>query len=843
MAENLVLTPSLEEVEAFQQTQGQQQQQGATVVPLFVDVPLAEGETPLTAFHKVKRGPFSFLWETSEGSSCVTRYSVISTEPFDVLATYDTTTTNADSSSAASSAAGCEAVDPLLPLEKQLSKFRVAAPYSLEPPLLNGGAFGYLSYDCVRYFEPVVKNQHQKDVLQIPESLFLFVSSFVMFDHSKKDKTVRLVALCSLVGDVARNYELARQRIQELFSRLSLPIDDLDQDLNCSPVMEEGVSNAGAEGYMDMVKKLKEHIVDGDVIQTVPSHRIKRRIGDLSPFAIYRKLRDFNPSHYMFYIEATSPSSSKEEDRFQLVGASPELLVKVEKGMVTTHPIAGTRKRGKTEAQDKALEEELLADEKERAEHIMLVDLGRNDINRICDPASTHLDALMVIERYSHVMHIVSHVSGRLRGHSAAEKEEERKDGTVACTPFDAFRSIFPAGTVSGAPKIRAMQLISNLEQEKRHVYAGAAGYFSFSGDIDTCIAIRTMTCKDKHAYLQAGGGIVYDSDPHFEYMESVNKMKALARAIDLVEEEAAKRVLHRKEKEEEASATQQHEENFSSSDATKQHHDSLVAVGENVEEVQLRTIEQSYSAEHRKQQRIEMILDHHKNKSKSESAKNGPKRGLTLMIDNYDSFTWNLYQYLSQLGETVVVFRNDELTVEDCKAFEHGVDRLVVSPGPGWPHNSSGVSIPVIRHFEGKIPILGVCLGHQCFLHSYSEGEVGHCGEIVHGKTSTLHHDGKGLYAGVPDDIQVIRYHSLAATQVPKDFVVTSTTLMKSLDGEGRKREVVMGIRHKRFKIEGVQFHPESIKTEYGMEMLNNFLAWTGGEWDQAEGAATTQQ
>ena len=247
----------------------------------------------------------------------------------------------------------------------------------------------------------------------------------------------------------------------------------------------------------------------------MPSQRLARPTS-VHPFNIYRQLRTVNPSPYMFYLDL---------DGFQIVGASPELLVRVEDGVVTNHPIAGTRPRGATPEEDEHLAEELLADEKERAEHIMLVDLGRNDVGRVCEPGTVNVDSLMHIERYSHVMHIVSQVSGKLR----ADR-----------TRFDAFRSVFPAGTVSGAPKVRAMEIISELESERRGVYAGAVGYASFSGNLDTCIAIRTMVLKDGIAYLQAGGGIVYDSVPETEFQESVNKMRALERAIDQAEVVAA---------------------------------------------------------------------------------------------------------------------------------------------------------------------------------------------------------------------------------------------------------------------------------------------------------------
>jgi anthranilate synthase component 1 len=326
-----------------------------------------------------------------------------------------------------------------------------------------------------------------------------------------------VVSHCRLDGDLTAAYRQAAFRIDELAERLScntlqLPVEEVSAILRSDGRAE---SNTGREGYELMVERVRDEVIAGEVIQAVPSQRLSRRTA-VHPFNVYRQLRIVNPSPYMFYLDFGD---------FQVVGASPELLVRVEDGIVTTHPIAGTRPRGATPEEDDRLAAELLADEKERAEHIMLVDLGRNDVGRVATAGTVRVDSLMHIERYSHVMHIVSNVSGKLR--------PDR-------TRFDALRSVFPAGTVSGAPKVRAMELIAEMEQERRCVYAGAVGYASFAGSLDTCIAIRTMVMKDGVAYLQAGGGIVYDSVPATEYEESVNKMRALMRAIDQAEIAAA---------------------------------------------------------------------------------------------------------------------------------------------------------------------------------------------------------------------------------------------------------------------------------------------------------------
>jgi len=366
----------------------------------------------------------------------------------------------------------------------------------------------------VRHFEPKVVPP-AADVLGIPESLFLFCDSMVVFDHIHH--TIKVVAHCRLDGDIDSSYRQAAFQIDEIVERLNNPTIKLPEQEVSAVLRTNGraESNVGREGYELMVERIREYVIAGDVIQTVPSQRIARRTA-IHPFNIYRQLRTVNPSPYMFYLDL---------GEFQVVGASPELLVRVEDGQVVTHPIAGTRPRGATPEEDEQLAVELLADEKERAEHIMLVDLGRNDVGRVAKPGTVSVDQMMQIEKYSHVMHIVSHVSGEL----AADK-----------TPFDAFRSVFPAGTVTGAPKVRAMEVIAELEPSRRGIYAGAVGYASFAGTLDTCIAIRTMLVKDGVAYLQAGGGIVYDSVPETEYTESMNKMRALMRAIDQAEIAAA---------------------------------------------------------------------------------------------------------------------------------------------------------------------------------------------------------------------------------------------------------------------------------------------------------------
>ncbi|ODQ79019.1 hypothetical protein BABINDRAFT_162091 [Babjeviella inositovora NRRL Y-12698] len=395
-------------------------------------------------------------------------------------------------------------IDPLILLEAELNQYRQAELPGV--PRLSGGAIGYVSYDCIKYFEPRTKRD-LKDILQLPEAALMFYDMIVAYDHVfLRFQIINNVHIAATDDDatVRAKYSSASNEILKIEGMLLQqgpvpypPQPDIVQN-------QTFTSNIGQQGYENHVTTLKQHILKGDIIQAVPSQRVARPTS-LHAFNIYRHLRTVNPSPYLFYIDYLD---------FQIVGASPELLVKSDiKNKIITHPIAGTVPRGKTREEDDELAQQLLSSLKDRAEHVMLVDLARNDINRVCDPVTTSVDRLLTIERFSHVMHLVSEVSGTLR----ADK-----------TRFDAFRSIFPAGTVSGAPKVKAMELISEREGEKRGVYAGAVGHWSYDGKtMDTCIALRTMVVKEGVAYLQAGGGIVHDSDEYDEYIETMNKMKA----------------------------------------------------------------------------------------------------------------------------------------------------------------------------------------------------------------------------------------------------------------------------------------------------------------------------
>ena len=458
----------------------------------------ADLETPVSAYIKVARPPYSFLLESVAGGERLGRYSFIGTEPYRVVKT----------------GPGQERgeIDPLIPVQEEMAQYRLIPVDGL--PRFHGGGVGYLAYDAIRYFEPRVPPM-PADPQGLPESVFMFADTLLVFDHLRHD--IKVVSHIRLDGDVAAAYAAATAKIDQLVARLAAPLD-LPRDIanaaaaaassDPSPAVE---SNFTPPQYEQAVAQCVEYIYAGDVIQVVNSQRFSRRTA-AHPFQVYRALRSVNPSPYMYYLNL---------DDFHIVGAAIETVAKVEEGIVATHPIAGTRPRGKTAEEDAALESELKNSEKQRAEHIMLVDLGRNDIGRVSVPGSVAVTQLMDVERFSHVMHLVSHVEGRLR---------------PELTPYDALRSCFPAGTVSGAPKIRAMEIIAEIEGEKRGPYGGAVGYFSFSGNMDTALVLRTGIYKDGIMYIQAGGGVVADSNAEDEYMETRHKAGALLRAIDLAE-------------------------------------------------------------------------------------------------------------------------------------------------------------------------------------------------------------------------------------------------------------------------------------------------------------------
>jgi len=472
------------------------------LIPVYKEF-IADFETPVSAFKKLGDTRYAFLLESVEGGEHLARYSFLGADPFMVL--------RARAGSIEVSKIG-EAErrfyegDPLRVLEMLLTRYRSVQVEGL--PRFHGGAVGYIGYDVVRHYESLPSRT--TDDLGLPDAVFMFSDTFVVFDHLKH--RIQLISNAIIDGeDVRRCYESAVGKIEELEQRLKGPIPVQQVDNSDAGYRPEVRSNFTRSGFEDIVRKAKEYIFAGDVIQVVLSQRLDLEISQ-PPFDVYRALRSINPSPYMFYLKL---------DDLILAGSSPELLVRVEDGKIEYRPIAGTRPRGSDEGEDATLAAELLADAKERAEHIMLVDLGRNDVGRVAGYGTVEVPDLMVIEKYSHVMHMVSGVRARLR--------PDRNQ-------FDALRVCFPAGTVTGAPKIRAMEIIDELEPTRRGPYAGTVGYFSFSGNLDSCITIRTIVIKGDTAYIQAGAGIVADSEPEKEYEETLNKAKALVGAITLAQ-------------------------------------------------------------------------------------------------------------------------------------------------------------------------------------------------------------------------------------------------------------------------------------------------------------------
>src|SRR6185369_10273523 len=470
------------------------------LIPVYREI-MADMDTPVSAFRKLDDGRFSYLLESIEGGEKWGRYSFLGSSPSLIIRSKG----NVDETIENGVTTTVIVDDPLDCIREVLSRF---SPVEVEGlPRFFGGAVGYLGYDMVRHFEHLPTDKPA--LIDAYDSYFLITDTIVIFDNMRQK--IKVVSNAHLNGGKTpeQAYEEATQKIETIVRRLRTTLP-AERNVPTGRRIELK-SNVTREEYEAAVEKAKEYVRAGDIIQVVPSQRFS---GELSadPFDIYRVMRTLNPSPYMFFLRL---------DDTVIAGASPEVMVRKEGHHVELRPIAGTRPRGVTAEEDAALAEELLADPKERAEHVMLVDLGRNDLGRVCATGSVNVTELMVIERYSHVMHIVSNVQGVL---------EDDRDA------FDLVRATFPAGTLSGAPKVRAMQIIDELEPVRREVYGGAVGYFSFSGNMDLCITIRTLVIKDGKVHLQAGAGIVADSDPAAEWQETVNKGMAVMKAIELAE-------------------------------------------------------------------------------------------------------------------------------------------------------------------------------------------------------------------------------------------------------------------------------------------------------------------
>jgi anthranilate synthase component 1 len=470
---------------------------------------LADIETPLSAYRKIRGQSESFLFESVEGGEHIGRYSFVGCNPRAVIKQTGNRIDVIENGKVIETfSVGQNVKDGLEVIERVMKKYRAVALPGL--PRFTGGAVGFIGYEFIHDVEPVVPRPPH-DELGTPTMYFLIADQLLIFDRVAQTITVLVNAILEDAVNPEEAYENAVGEIERLVSLLEQPSEHHPVTVPNEVTDAPFESNISKEKFFGNVLAAKKYITAGDIIQVVGSQRFSTPV-KASPLDVYRAARSINPSPYMFLLEL---------EGFSLVGASPEIHVRCEERKVEIRPIAGTRRRGATPEEDLALEKELLADPKERAEHVMLVDLARNDLGRVCDYGSVQVKDLMIIERYSHVMHIVSQVEGKLSG--------ER-------TPYDLMRATFPAGTLSGAPKIRAMQIISELEQTTRGPYGGCVGYFSFNGNLDCCITIRTALLKDGKAYVQAGGGWVNDSTPEAEFQETVNKSKAMLKAVALAE-------------------------------------------------------------------------------------------------------------------------------------------------------------------------------------------------------------------------------------------------------------------------------------------------------------------
>jgi anthranilate synthase component 1 len=472
--------------------------EGFNFIPLVKSFDVGH-ETPLSIYQKLANLPFSYLLESVEGGERFGRYSIIGLPSKKRIVIRDDVIEVIDQNQVIEKET---TQNPLNFIQNYLSQFKV--PHDLELPRFAGGLAGYFGYETIQYIEARLKHKKTKDTLGVPDILLMLSDELIVVDNVAK----KIFIVSYADPSIKDAYVLGVARLDKLY-------DQLHQSMKIEPLqtsnLTEAESEFGEEAFKKAVEKAKSYIFEGDIMQVVLSQRMSQKF-EASPLALYESLRTLNPSPYMFYYHM---------DDHHVVGASPEILVRLEDETVTVRPIAGTRPRGKTEEEDKKLEKELLADPKECAEHVQLMDLGRNDIGRVSQSGTVKVTDNMTIERYSHVMHIVSNVEGRLKPNMHA---------------MDVLKATFPAGTVSGAPKVRAMEIIHELEPSKREIYAGAVGYLGFDGDMDVAIAIRTGVIKNKMLYVQAGAGIVADSIPHNEWVETQNKAKAVLRAAEIVQ-------------------------------------------------------------------------------------------------------------------------------------------------------------------------------------------------------------------------------------------------------------------------------------------------------------------
>ena len=480
--------------------------QGYNRIPLVREV-LADLDTPLSAYLKLADGPYSYLFESVQGGEKWGRYSIIGL-PCRTVVRVSGHAINVEKDGGLIESAHVD--DPLTWIESFQARYKVAGKEAgvVGLPRFTGGMVGYFGYDTVRYIEPRLAESSKPDPIAAPDILLMVSDEVLVFDNLRG----RLYVVIHVNPEAEQAWNKAQQRLDSLVKALREATPQPAVTRRAQEISESDfVSGFARQDFESAVERVKHYIREGDVMQVVLSQRLSIPVNAAS-LDVYRALRSLNPSPYMFYMNLRD---------FHVVGSSPEILVRLEEDVITVRPIAGTRRRGASEAEDRALEQELLADPKERAEHLMLIDLGRNDVGRVSETGSVKLTEKMLIERYSHVMHIVSNVTGQLKS---------------GMTAIDALRATFPAGTLSGAPKVRAMEIIDALEPVKRGVYAGAVGYISWSGNMDTAIAIRTAVIKDGMLHIQAGAGIVADSVPALEWEETMNKGRAIFKAVAMAE-------------------------------------------------------------------------------------------------------------------------------------------------------------------------------------------------------------------------------------------------------------------------------------------------------------------
>ncbi len=472
-------------------------------IPISVEI-LADMETPLSVFKKLGNQPYSYLFESVEGGEKWARYSLIGLPASTVIKIFNNEIQIWEDGKIVEE---LSSVDPLKFIEEYQENIKVKVNEEL--PGFTGGLVGYLGYDCIRYIEPRLSQSNLPDPLGTPDALFMLSEEVAVFDNL--NNKLHLIVLSK--SESKEDISSAGQRLKELSDKLLTPLVQNNSEEINNPVTEKDfVSGFGEKEFKKSVEKIKEYIKAGDVMQVVCSQRMSVPFTS-DPVELYRSIRHLNPSPYLYYLNL---------EEFHIVGSSPEILARLENGEVTVRPIAGTRRRGKDDIDDIAMEEDMVNDPKEIAEHLMLIDLGRNDIGRIAEPGTVEVTQKYGIERYSHVMHMVSNVRAKLR---------------KGLKSMDVFRATFPAGTLSGAPKIRAMEIIDEFEPVKRGIYGGAIGYFSWQGNMDMAITIRTAIIKDDVLYIQAGGGFVADSDPELEWKESLNKGRAIFKAVEMVQQ------------------------------------------------------------------------------------------------------------------------------------------------------------------------------------------------------------------------------------------------------------------------------------------------------------------